>query len=539
MSERRATRVRARRDRSWRRRTHAQALVLAGVIGGSLFAVGFADARPGGGQSYGGGGGGGGFGGGGGGYSGGGGGWSGGGGGYSGGYGGGVDWSSPGGGGGGDFGGGCSIALGLFFVGAMAFGFVAKAVGDFSHFDSYQGPIDFQPEPQRARAVQWGQLTAVDPEFSPVVLEDFLFRLYASLHGARGDVDAMASLAPYASAKVREVFLAREPAGAQVSQVVIGGMQVIKLRRTESDTQLRLRFESNVGTLDSNSGARQSWYVEEEWALRRAAGVLSKPPEAARALGCPACGAPFESADQSRCDYCGEVVSEGRFDWTLVDTRLLHNRRRPPELGGGYAPEVGTDRPTLVSPALGNRLAELALDDPGFDLDDFLARVELVYERLNLGWTARDLTIARPYLSEGIHDYLRYWIEAYREQGLINCLDAMTVDRIEPVKLTRDHWYLALTVRLFASGHDYTIREADDELVGGSSTQRRRYSEYWTFIRSASRRGQASAEPTCPNCGKPLTVNMAGNCEACDAHLTAGEFDWVLSKIEQDEAYMG
>jgi hypothetical protein len=35
---------------------------------------------------------------------------------------------------------------------------------------------------------------------------------------------------------------------------------------------------------------------------------------------------------------------------------------------------------------------------------------------------------------------------------------------------------------------------------------------------------------------------MAGNCRACRAcraHVTSGEFDWVLSKIEQDESYAG
>ncbi len=32
---------------------------------------------------------------------------------------------------------------------------------------------------------------------------------------------------------------------------------------------------------------------------------------------------------------------------------------------------------------------------------------------------------------------------------------------------------------------------------------------------------------------------MAGNCEFCQAHITSGEFDWVLSKIEQDESYLG
>jgi hypothetical protein len=32
---------------------------------------------------------------------------------------------------------------------------------------------------------------------------------------------------------------------------------------------------------------------------------------------------------------------------------------------------------------------------------------------------------------------------------------------------------------------------------------------------------------------------MAGECEHCGAKVTRGEFDWVLSKIEQDDSYMG
>jgi ferredoxin len=32
---------------------------------------------------------------------------------------------------------------------------------------------------------------------------------------------------------------------------------------------------------------------------------------------------------------------------------------------------------------------------------------------------------------------------------------------------------------------------------------------------------------------------MAGNCAYCHVKVTAGEFDWVLSRIEQDESYSG
>ena len=38
---------------------------------------------------------------------------------------------------------------------------------------------------------------------------------------------------------------------------------------------------------------------------------------------------------------------------------------------------------------------------------------------------------------------------------------------------------------------------------------------------------------------KTLKISMAGSCEYCQAHVTAGEFDWVLSKIEQDDTYRG
>jgi hypothetical protein len=44
----------------------------------------------------------------------------------------------------------------------------------------------------------------------------------------------------------------------------------------------------------------------------------------------------------------------------------------------------------------------------------------------------------------------------------------------------------------------------------------------------------------CPSCGAPLdNVNAAGICGYCDGKITSGRFDWVLSRIEQAEAYQG
>ena len=52
---------------------------------------------------------------------------------------------------------------------------------------------------------------------------------------------------------------------------------------------------------------------------------------------------------------------------------------------------------------------------------------------------------------------------------------------------------------------------------------------------SADTRG---AEPGCPSCGAPLDqISQTGVCGYCSSKLTTGRFDWILTRIEQPEAY--
>lgn len=116
--------------------------------------------------------------------------------------------------------------------------------------------------------------------------------------------------------------------------------------------------------------------------------------------------------------------------------------------------------------------------------------------------------------------------------------DGARVVAVHLCRVMTDAHYDAVTVRVFATGLDYTVNEAGD-VVGGSKDRERAYSEYWTLIRGSSRTGAPRATPECPSCGAGLDVNMAGTCKFCSAKVTAGEFDWVLSRIEQDEVYSG
>jgi len=266
--------------------------------------------------------------------------------------------------------------------------------------------------------------------------------------------------------------------------------------------------------------------------------VRSKPPDQVGSFHCPNCGAPFQSAGGGRCDYCGQVVTDGRFDWSVQSIELLEQEDRPPALTG-TTEEEGTDFPTVYHPEVAARRAQLLAADPAATDEAITARLRLIYDQLNAAWTNLDLKPIRPFVSDSLFEYLQYWIDAYRQQGLRNVLQGMHITKITLAKVVRDKHFDALTYRFWGTGRDTTVRQDNGQVVGGNPHADRAYSEYWTLIRGAGVRGAPTTDATCPNCGGPLSTNMAGDCEHCGAKITRGDFDWVLSKIEQDDSYTG
>jgi hypothetical protein len=427
-------------------------------------------------------------------------------------------------------------AVGVPIVLVVAGGFIVISMRHKSSHD-WDGPSH-----GAALASQYGAgaptanldaIRASDPQFSIVLFEDFVYALFAAAHRARTDAKKLAELAPYLDDSVRRTLAGRPPAGAPVSAVVVGVLRVTGLNADSVETRVNLELESNL----IFSGGARSRYEREHWVLRRGAGVQSKPWTDARTFPCPNCGAPFESTDSQRCKYCHLVVSNGRFDWSVVSADLLESNERPPGLTG-TVPERGTELSTIVDPGFHTAWTRLRTEDPALTSEALAARLALIHAEVNRAWNAQDLAPARAFVSNGLFDYLGYWIQAYRAQGLRNVVDEARLLRWEPVKLGRDLQYDALTVRLFATGKDYTL-DARGSVVGGSKSGSRDYSEYWTLIRGAGTRGPPRAERNCPNCGAELRVEMSGDCSYCKVRVTTGRFDWVLSKIEQDDSYAG
>ncbi|HEY5947838.1 MAG TPA: TIM44-like domain-containing protein [Kofleriaceae bacterium] len=486
------------------------AWLLGLVVVGALCSV--AVARPGGGQSYSGGG-----------HS-----YSGGshsssgGGGYS---GGGYSHSSSSGGGGGSFSPGAAAGL-LIGFGIMVLILMLASSGNERTYTtaftapSAPPPIDLAPILER------------DPDFSRVAFEDFVYRLYAAAQRARHNKPELAKLTPYFGPGALSVMERRT---TRIEQVVIGNLRIVEAsidQDAASRSKLVVAVEANL------AGPAGTTNVSERWTFVRDPGVKTRPPEHTRTLSCPNCNSPFTKGEDTRtCGHCGTTINVGQFDWTVYAINV------DAETSVGYTltgtvEEVGNDFPTLTEPQVQETLMKLRNDDANVTWDAFTARVTMIYSRLNDAWNAQDLTPVRGLVTSSLLQYLQFWIDEYKRQQLANKLEQPKLSYIKLAKVTRDKWYDAITVRVYAEGFDFTI-DKNGSTVGGSKDDRRSYTEYWTFLRSSARRGPITTTPSCPNCGAPLAISNTGDCTHCSAQIENASFDWTLSKIEQDDIYRG
>ncbi|HVT05606.1 MAG TPA: Tim44-like domain-containing protein [Thermoanaerobaculia bacterium] len=386
--------------------------------------------------------------------------------------------------------------------------------------------------------VELDALRRFDPNFSEIVFTDFCYALYARSQYARGS-KGLANLAPYLSEPARQSLDKRNPPGLkEVRGVLVGAFRFIGYSGIDTPTvTAAIELECNYTELVEREGREieTTWYTKEQWRLERARDILSPVPDQAGPDRCPNCGSSMELTTEGNCRHCGVRVENGAFQWFVQSIVVLDKENRGPQLTG-TVPEVGTDLPTRFQPRFATAMAAFEAAHPDFKWEDFDARVTMIARELQSAWSSLEWERARPHETDNLFQMHRYWITAYQRQSLRNVVDDFTVARIEPVRISDDAFYDSITVRIFASGRDYTIDSAG-KVVAGSRTAVRSWTEYWTFIRSRGRTGTIHGDLNCPNCGAALKVNAAGICSYCNSKITSGDFDWVLSKIEQDEAY--
>ena len=388
------------------------------------------------------------------------------------------------------------------------------------------------------------KLRAEDPNFSEIILLDFVNLVYARYMEAKGAAGDPASLTPYVAPTLLEQLEKERQTAPVIEGVIVGSSQVARVSQIKDGWQIVVELETNYVERGAQDKKGVGWYARARMTFQRRAGAKSLGPEFTKSLNCPSCGSPVKVDQTGQCAYCGKVVKPGEFTWELVGLRESDKEPREKitlELGGV---EVGTDLPTLYDPQLEAERKAFALAYASFGWDRFDARVKETFFAIQKAWTEQSWEAARPYETDRLFQTHLFWIERYRTQGCANKLEDIGIDRVDTAKIERDPYFDLITVRIFAHMIDYTV-DAQGKVIDGNKKTSRKFSEYWTFIRKAGFTPKAApegAEPAtgqCPSCGAPLKVSMSGVCEYCGANVSGGEFDWTLAKIEQDEVYTG
>jgi predicted lipid-binding transport protein (Tim44 family) len=283
----------------------------------------------------------------------------------------------------------------------------------------------------------------------------------------------------------------------------------------------QMRGDSNQVISDEGSDQRHG----ERWTFARSATARTADNGGVAASRCPVCGGELRLNLDGSCAHCRASVTNGSVDWVVVDVQ-----------GAPFIGYAAGSSLAVAAATVEEGVASLRTTDPSFSIDAFRVRAKTAFRALQDAWCRQNLDAGRAFLSPGAYFTWRAQLETMAAEGRRNVMENLSVQRIDAVQIVHGRVFDDLTVRVTASAADFEV-DKDNRIVFGDRTLRS-FTEDWTFQRSvgvASTEKPGTLENTCPSCGAPIALNQIGECRYCRAAVTSGKFDWVVSRIEQDE----
>jgi predicted lipid-binding transport protein (Tim44 family) len=280
--------------------------------------------------------------------------------------------------------------------------------------------------------------------------------------------------------------------------------------------------ESNAVVSDEGEDRRHA----ERWTFTRSAAARTPLSGGVIASKCPACGAELRLSLDGTCAHCKASVTNGSVDWVVCDVQ--------PAAFVGYSADSSLG---AAAPTVAEGIASLTSADKDFVLDAFAARVKTAFLALQDAWCKQNLDVGRAFMSPGAYFTWSAQLETMATEGRRNVMENLVIRHIEPIRVVHGRVFDDLTVRITAAAADFDVDRSGKIVFGDRSV--RPFTEDWTFQRSvgvATSNKPGTLENTCPSCGAPVSLTQIGECRYCKAAVTSGKFDWVVSRIEQEDA---
>jgi hypothetical protein len=146
----------------------------------------------------------------------------------------------------------------------------------------------------------------------------------------------------------------------------------------------------------------------------------------------------------------------------------------------------------------------------------------------------------RSYLADPLFAELSRTVANARTQHHHNLIENLNVRAIHVVEAAANERGQSLVVHFDIVYRAKSFDEAKQVLADEGNDAR--HAERWTFVRAAAARTPTVGNVTasrCPACGAPVALTQLGECRYCKAAIISGKFDWVVSRIEQEDGEAG
>lgn len=173
--------------------------------------------------------------------------------------------------------------------------------------------------------------------------------------------------------------------------------------------------------------------------------------------------------------------------------------------------------------------------DPQFSVVDMQKKLANLYVQMQDGWSAKDISSLRPYLTDELYEQSDRQLDDLRKARQTPHVERVSVlgSNLRGFfqKDGMDHIIAEMSTRI----NTYVTDDNTGAIVRGDQNTEKFMTYEWDLVRPTGT--LTGSEPpmqaiNCPNCGAPVSINKTAKCPYCDTVITVKANDWVLASIK-------
>ncbi|MBQ7667888.1 MAG: TIM44-like domain-containing protein [Clostridia bacterium] len=171
--------------------------------------------------------------------------------------------------------------------------------------------------------------------------------------------------------------------------------------------------------------------------------------------------------------------------------------------------------------------------DKSFTESTFKSKVDNMFVMLYTSIMLQDLTRVDHYIGDDLYKKYENKIKKLMESNQRQMYDELNVKSTEILNAEVEDDKIIIKVLIVSRYLDYTIDKSTGRMVAGNRDSRVQRNNYLTLEKKINAH-ELGISRKCPSCGANMDINYSGKCEYCGSIFNTEEYDYVITKLDED-----